>query len=278
LKILIDKVIEEKKLQRENIFLKKRIKERHKYDELIGISPRMQEIYEVIDRISLSSSTVLIHGESGTGKELVARVIHNNSNRKDKPFVPVNCGTIIEEAHEARLSNNVMNLFESAQGGTIFLDEIAEVTPSLQAGLLQVFQEKEMDAEVSKMESHMDVRIIASTNRDMEEVAKAGHLRKDLFYRLDVFSIKIPPLRERKEDICLLLNHFLNIFGACNKKKIPGMSHEAMDLLLDYHWPGNVGQLRDLIERICALGLEDAIKAADLPSEIIKFGETSKTY
>jgi DNA-binding NtrC family response regulator len=278
LKILIDKVIEEKKLERENIFLKKRLKERHKYDELIGISPKMQEIYEIIDRISLSSPTVLIQGESGTGKELVARVIHKNSDRKDKPFIPVNCGAIVEGNHEAELFSHVMSLFEAARGGTIYLDEIAEIARSLQVKLLQAFQEKEIRPEGSKMESDIDVRVIAATKIDTEEAIKTGHLRKDLFYRLDVFSIKIPPLRERKEDICLLLNHFLNIFSAKTKRKVAGVSPEAMDLLLDYHWPGNVRQLEEVIKRVLALGVEETIEAADLPSEIIKFGEISKTY
>jgi DNA-binding NtrC family response regulator len=279
LKILIDRIIEKRKLQRENIFLKKRLKERHKYDELIGISPRMQEIYEIIDRISLSSPTVLIQGESGTGKELVARVIHKNSDRKDKPFVPVNCGAIVEGIQETELFSHVMSLFEAAQGGTIFLDEIAEITPSLQVKLLQAFQEKEISPESGKIvESDIDVRVMAATKRDAEEAIKSGHLRKDLFYRLDVFSIKIPPLRERKEDICILLNHFLNKFSARTKRKVVGVSPEAMGLLLDYHWPGNVRQLGEVIERAFALGVEETIKAADLPSEIIKFGETSKKY
>ena len=278
LKILIDKIIEEKRLQKENIFLKKRVRERHRYDALIGINPRMQEIYEIIDRISLSSSTVIILGESGTGKELVARVIHKKSDRKDKPFIPVNCGGIAEGSRKSEPSGHVMSLFEAAQGGTIFLDEIAEITQPLQVKMLQVFQEKESSPEAGKLESDMDVRVIAATNRDLDEALKRGHIRKDLFYRLDVFSIKIPPLRERKEDLCLLLNHYLNIFSTRNKTRAPGVSPEAMDLLLDYHWPGNVNQLIDVIERICTPGLKETIEAADLPSEIIKYGKTSKIY
>jgi len=278
LKILIDKVIEEKKLQKENIFLKRRLKERYKYDELIGISPKMQEIYGIVDRISLSSPTVLIQGESGTGKELVARVIHKNSDRKDKPFIPVNCGAIVEGIPEAELFSHVIGLFKSAQGGTIFLDEIAEITPSLQVKLLQAFQEKEISPEDYTRESDIDVRVIAATNRDVEEAVKSGDLRKDLFYRLDVFSIKLPPLRDRKEDICLLMNHFLNKFSTRAKRKVVGVSPEAMDFLLNYHWPGNVRQLEEVIESVFALGMDETIKATDLPSEIIKFGETSKTY
>lgn len=278
LKILVDKVIEEIKLQRQNKFLKKRIRERHKYDGLVGISTKMQEIYEIIERISLSSPTVLIQGERGTGKELVARVIHKKSDRKDKPFVPVNCKGIAEGVEEIELSSHVTSLFETAQGGTIFLDEITEMTPALQVKFLQAFQEKEISSEGGKTVSDIDVRIMAATNRDVEEAVKTGDLREDLFYRLDVFSIQVPPLRERKEDICLLVNHFLNIFSARAKRKTLGVSPEAMDLLLDYHWPGNVRQLEDVLERVFATGVEEIIEATHLPSEIIIFGETSKKY
>jgi DNA-binding NtrC family response regulator len=288
LKILIDRIIEKRKLQRENIFLKKRLKERHKYDELIGISPKMQEIYEIIDRISLSSPTVLIQGESGTGKELVARVIHKNSDRKDKPFIPVNCGAIVEGLLESELFGHVkgaftgafvdkIGLFEAAEGGTIFLDEIAEVNPALQVKLLRVLQEKKIRPVGNTRELEIDVRIIAATNRDVEEAKRSGALRNDLFYRLNVVSIKLPPLIERKEDISLLTNHFLDKFGARSKRKVVGVNPKVMDILLNYHWPGNVRQLENMIERAFALGAADIIQISDLPPEIRGSGEFSKT-
>jgi DNA-binding NtrC family response regulator len=288
LKILIDRIIEKRKLQRENIFLKKRLKERHKYDELIGISPRMQEIYEIIDRISLSSPTVLIQGESGTGKELVARVIHKNSDRKDKPFVPVNCGAIVEGILESELFGHVrgaftgaivdkIGLFEAAEGGTIFLDEIAEVNPALQVKLLRVLQERKIRPVGNTRELDIDVRIIAATNQDVEEAKRSGALRNDLFYRLNVVSIKLPPLIERKEDISLLTNHFIDKFSARSKRKVMSVNLEVMDILLNYHWPGNVRQLENMIERAFALGAGEIIKVSDLPPEIRGSGEISKT-
>ncbi len=288
LKILIDRIIEKRKLERENKFLKKKLKERHKYYELIGISPRMQEIYEIIDRISLSSPTVLIQGESGTGKELVARVIHKNSDRRDRPFVPVNCGAIVEGLLESELFGHVrgaftgayadkIGLFEAAEGGTLFLDEIAEVNPALQVKLLRVLQEMKIRPIGTTRELDIDVRIIAATNQDVEEAKRNGALRNDLFYRLNVVSIKLPPLIERKEDISLLANHFLNKFSARNKRKVVGVNPEVMDILLHYHWPGNVRQLENMIERAFALGVAETIQISDLPPEIRGSGEFSKT-
>ncbi|MBW1909227.1 MAG: sigma-54-dependent Fis family transcriptional regulator [Deltaproteobacteria bacterium] len=288
IKILIDRIIEKKKLQNENIFLKKRLKERYKYDELIGISPKMQEIYEIIDRISLSSPIVLIQGESGTGKELVARVIHKNSDRKDKPFIPVNCGAMVEGLLESELFGYVkgaftgafsdkIGLFEAAQGGTIFLDEIAEITPALQVKLLRVLQERKIRPVGDTRESDIDVRVITATNRDVEEAVKSGALRKDLFYRVNVVSIKLPLLVERKEDIPLLINHFLSKFSAMSKRRVVGVSPDAMDILLNYHWPGNVRQLENMIERAFALGIDETIQLGDLPPEIRGSKETSET-
>ncbi|MBW2035211.1 MAG: sigma-54-dependent Fis family transcriptional regulator, partial [Deltaproteobacteria bacterium] len=288
IKILIDRIIEKKKLQNENIFLKKRLKERYKYDELIGISPKMQEIYEIIDRISLSSPIVLIQGESGTGKELVARVIHKNSDRKDKPFIPVNCGAMVEGLLESELFGYVkgaftgafsdkIGLFEAAQGGTIFLDEIAEITPALQVKLLRVLQERKIRPVGDTRESDIDVRVITATNRDVEEAVKSGALRKDLFYRVNVVSIKLPPLVERKEDISLLIIHFMNKFNAMSKRRVVGVSPDAMDILLNYHWPGNVRQLENMIERAFALGIDETIQLGDLPPEIRGSKETSET-
>jgi DNA-binding NtrC family response regulator len=287
LKVLIDRIIEKKELEEENLLLKSRLQERVQYDELVGVSLKMQEIYKIIERISLSCPTVLIRGESGTGKELVAKVIHQNSDRREKLFIPVNCGAIVEGLLESELFGHVkgsftgaikdsIGLFKAASGGTVFLDEIAEVSPSIQVKLLRVLQEKKIRPVGGTKEFEVDVRVIAATNRDLEEAIKSGALRKDLFYRLNVISIKMPPLREIKDDIPILTNHFLKKFNATSKNKIESISPKALDLLLDYHWPGNVRQLENVIERAFALGVDGKIKAADLPPEIRKSGETSK--
>ena len=263
------------------------MKERYERDGLVGTSLKMQEIYEIIDKISPRSPTVLIQGESGTGKELVARVIHQKSDRKDKPFVAVNCGAIVGGLLESELFGHVkgaftgaiadkIGLFKAAECGTIFLDEIAEIAPSLQVKLLRVLQEKKIRPVGDTRESEIDVRVIAATNRDPEEAVKSGILRRDLFYRLNVVSIKMPPLRERKEDIPLLINYFLNKYGFRSKNRDISISPEAMDVMLSYHWPGNVRQLENVIERAFALGVGKTIKVSDLPPEIRNFGETSK--
>lgn len=287
LMLLIDRIIENKKLEKENVLLKRGLKAQQKYDDLVGISPKMREISEIIDRISMDRPTVLIEGESGTGKEVVARMIHQNSECRDKPFISINCGAIVEGLLESELFGHVkgaftgaikdkIGLFEAANGGTIFLDEIVEMPAPLQVKLLRVLQDKKIRPVGSTRESGVDVRIIAATNRDPEEATESGALRKDLFYRINVVSIKIPPLRGRKEDIPLLINHFLAKFNGRSNKEVTNISPHAMDILESFHWPGNVRQLENVIERAFALGVEETIRVADLPSEIRKFGETSK--
>ena len=284
LKILIDRIFEKKKLQQENRLIKKRLQERNNkdgygYDRLIGVSPKMQDIYERIDRISMNSPTVLIQGESGTGKEMVAHVVHDNSIRKDMPFIPVNCGAISEGLLESELFGHVkgaftgairenIGLFRASDKGSIFLDEIAEISPATQVKLLRVLQDKMVRPVGGTKETKVDVRVIAATNRDLEEAIKSGALRKDLYYRLNVVSIKIPPLNERKEDIPLLINHFLQEFNLNRNDQIKGISSTAMDLLLNYYWPGNVRELENVIERAFALGVKGIINLDDLPSEI----------
>jgi DNA-binding NtrC family response regulator len=284
LKILIDRIVEKKKLQKENIIIKRRLRERYRYDELVGVSPKMQEIYEIIDRISINAPTVLIQGESGTGKEVVARVIHQNSDCKDKAFIPVNCGAMVEGLLESELFGHVKGsftgaikdkagLFKAAEGGTIFLDEIAELTPHLQVKLLRVLQDKKVRPVGDTAETNVDVRVIAATNRNLEEAIKSGAMRKDLFYRLNVVSIKMPPLRDRKEDVPLFINYFLNKFNELNTRKVEHISPEAMNAMLNYHWPGNVRQLENAIERAFVLGLGNIIEIKDLPSELRELGE-----
>ena len=288
LKVLINRIIEQKKLLDENLILKKRLNERYKYDDLIGAHPKMQEIYRIIDRISLNSPTVLIQGESGTGKELLANIIHQNSNRKDKPFIPVNCGAIAEGLLESELFGHVkgsftgafkdtIGLFRAADGGAIFLDEITEIRPYLQVKLLRVIQEKKIRPVGDTKEYKINVRLIAASNRDLDEAMMNGILRKDLFYRLNVVSIKMPSLIEIKDDITLLINHFIKKFNAASKKKIEGVTPETLGVLINYHWPGNVRQLENVIERAFALGVDKTITINDLPPEIRKLSKDSIT-
>ncbi|MCD6262766.1 MAG: sigma-54-dependent Fis family transcriptional regulator [Deltaproteobacteria bacterium] len=286
LKVLVDRIAEKKTLERENLVLKNRLKERyHCYDNMVGVSRPMQDIYDIIDRIKMSSPTVLIYGESGTGKEVLARVIHKNSDRGNKPFVPVNCGAVSEGLLESELFghikgsftgavDNKIGLFRAAEGGTIFLDEIAKSSPSFQVKLLRVLQEKKIRPVGDIKEIDVDVRVIAAMNGEPETVINEGKLRPDLFYRLNVVSIKLPPLRSRKEDISFLISHFLEKFNAVNKNKISSVSSEAMFALLNYDWPGNVRQLENVIERAFALGTKNTIGISDLPAEIRQSQDT----
>jgi DNA-binding NtrC family response regulator len=279
LKILIERIIERKKLQLENIMIKQRLKDRYSFDQLVGRSPKMQQIYEVIDRISTGSPTVLIQGESGTGKELVANVIHQNSVRRDKPFIPVNCGAISEGLLESELFGHVkgaftgaikdnIGLFKAADGGTIFLDEIAEVPPALQVKLLRALQERKIRSVGDTREFGIDVRVIAATNKNLEKAIENKSFRKDLYYRLNVISINMPPLRDIKDDIPHLVHHFMKKFRKETHRDVTRVAPDVIDLLMRYDWPGNVRQLENIIERAFALGEGDIICAKDLPSEI----------
>ncbi len=279
LKILIDRIIEKRKLLLENVLIKRRLKERYNYDQLVGKSQKMQQIYEVIDRISSGSPTILIRGESGTGKELVANVIHQNSVRRKQPFIPVNCGAIAEGLLESELFGHVkgaftgavkdsIGLFKAANGGTIFLDEIAEVPPTLQVKLLRALQERKIRPVGDTHETEIDVRVIAATNKNLEEAIKNKTFREDLYYRLNVISLHMPPLREIKEDIPHLINHFIKKFSEESHRVVTRITPEALDLIINYDWPGNVRQLENVIERAFALGIDDTIQASDLPPEL----------
>jgi DNA-binding NtrC family response regulator len=286
-KILIQRIAEKKRLQQENIQIKQRLKERFSYNGVVGKSPSMQEIYTVIDRISMGSPTVLIQGESGTGKELVANVIHQNSDRRDKPFIPVNCGAISEGLLESELFGHVkgaftgavrdsIGLFKAADDGTIFLDEIAEVSPAVQVKLLRVLQEKKIRPVGDYRETEVNVRVIAATNKDLEKSIKNNTFREDLFYRLNVILIKMPALRTIKEDIPFLINHFIKKYSSGMGGEELRVSPEALNALINYHWPGNVRQLENVIERAYALRTGKIIKSSDLPPEIQNFGENLK--
>ena len=278
LKIIIDRIVEEKKIKRENVLLKKRIKERHKYGEMVGISLRMQEIYEIIDRMKSHSPNVLIQGESGTGKELAAHVIHQNSPRKDKPFSPFNCSSLVKKLPETIKPKTFIDLLKPYEGGTIFLDEIAEIPPHIQHELLRAMQHKQMESDANNEKPDSGLRIISATNKDIKESLENGSLERKFFNYLNAVSIKIPPLRERKEDICLLIIYFLHKFKNRSEKKILNVSLDAMDYLLKYNWPGNVIQLENVVERSFAFGVDPSIQVEDLPDEIRAFGKIAKPY
>ena len=284
-KILIDRIIEKQKLKEENQLIRNRLKERYKYDELVGMSPKMQNIYKTIDKISFGSPTVLIEGESGTGKELTANVIHNNSDRSEGPFIPVNCGAIAESLLESELFGHVrgaftgaskdsIGLFKAADGGTIFLDEIGEVSTAVQVSLLRVLQEKKVRPVGDTRETEVNVRVIAATNKKLEDAIKNKTFREDLYYRLNVISITMPPLREIREDIPLLISHLIKKHRRKDAAIVPEVSPEAMALLMGYHWPGNVRQLENVFERAFALGVKDVLHVKDLPNEIAQQSST----
>jgi DNA-binding NtrC family response regulator len=275
LKILIEKIYEEKKLKQGNIILKSRLKERHRFDQLVGISLKMQEIYEQIDRMSRNSPNVLIQGESGTGKELTAHVIHNNSDRRRKAFVPVNCKSFGKGIAENQTYNHALNLFKTSAGGTIFFDEFTEINPDTQAEISRAYTDI-LQTAPGDNKPVSDVRLLAATNRDLEESVGREIFDQGLLNCINEVIIQMPPLRERKEDICLLINHFLDQFNTKRENTVMNISPDTLDVLLRYNWPGNVIQLENVIERAFALKVDLTIELDDLPSEIKTFGEISK--
>jgi len=264
LKIIIDRIVEEKQLKQANIVLRKRLKERHKYDLLVGISLRMQEIYETIDNMSGKSPHVIIQGESGTGKELTARVVHRIGGRSEKPFVPLVCKRIARDLPVADYRTHLGGIIQSAMGGTIYLDELADIAPEMQPVLTEV------------VAGGGDVRVIAASNQDLASAVERGALDGSLVKGLKDVSILMPPLRDRKEDLCLLIHHFLEKFNAGREKRIYSVTPMALDYLLTYNWPGNLIQLENVIERAFALGVERVIDVEHLPEEIKAAGEISK--
>jgi DNA-binding NtrC family response regulator len=273
LKVIIDRILDEKQLKQEKIFLKTRVKDRHRYDALVGLSLRMQEIYDTIERMRDASPNVLIEGESGTGKELAAHVIHRTSDRSKKPFVTVTCQSIFKHVAPDRYGGRIRELLGSAQEGALFLDEVCELPAEAQAELAAVLREQAM---FPGGDRRPPVRIIAATNRALKEAVAKGVLAKELGPGLHQVFIRMPPLKDRKEDICLLINHFLHQFNARSPQKVFAVAPEAMDYLLGYQWPGNVIQLENVIERAFALGVELVIQIDDLPAEIRTAGEIQR--
>ncbi|HLG29329.1 MAG TPA: sigma-54 dependent transcriptional regulator [Candidatus Brocadiales bacterium] len=277
LSALLQKASEKKLLSRENISLKRLVSNRRKPTPLLGQSRAMTPIFKLIDKVAEADSTVLIQGESGTGKELVAIAIHEKSKRAERPFVIVNCAALPETLLESELFGHTkgsftgahesrIGLFEVADGSTLFLDEIGELTMSTQAKLLRMLQSGEMRRVGENKVIHVDARIIAATNKNLQQEVKNGRFREDLFFRLNIITITLPPLRERKEDIGLLVGHFLDVFKTqTNAKKI---SPDAMNVLVNYNWPGNVRELENTIERLVILTDGDLIEAKDLPSDL----------
>jgi len=290
--IHISKAQKENLLIRENRLLRMEVKKKFEFNNIIGKSKKMQEVFSMIEKVAPSNSTVIIYGGSGTGKELVAKAIHYHSPRSDKPFIAFNCGAIPETLIESELFGHTKGaftgaiqakrgLFEEATGGTILLDEISTLQPSVQIKLLRVLQEKTVMRVGSTEETKIDVRVIAATNENLEANMRNGRFREDLYYRLHVFPIFLPGLRTRKEDIPLLAYHFLDLYTQETGKQIRGISKEAMNLLLEYQWPGNVRELENMIERAVIMAETDYLLPKDLPknlrggfTDLIKRGAT----
>lgn len=279
LRIQIYKAIEKQAIQSENIILKQQLKKKYSFEDIIGKSELMQNVFQLIDKIADSDSTVIIYGESGTGKELVARAVHNVSHRNNKSLIPVNCGAIPEELLESELFGHEkgaftgahktkIGRFEVADGGTVFLDEIGDMSPNLQVKILRVLQQHEFERVGGVKPIKVDIRVIAATHRDLEKAVMDGKFREDLYYRLNVIPIVIPPLRERKSDIPLLVSCFIDKFNKEKGKLITDISGEALECLLKYNWPGNVRELQNIIERVVILKGTGVIGIEDLPEKL----------
>jgi len=279
--LVIKKALEFQRLRQENVLLRKTVREKYALVQLIGTSDEIHAVQAFIEKVADSDSTVLIQGESGTGKELVARMLHFNSMRRDRPLVPVNCGAIPETLLESELFghekgaftgaiNARMGRFELAHGGTLFLDEIAEMSLPLQVKLLRAIQERCFERVGGTKTIRVDVRIIAATNQDLEQAVEGRRFRQDLFYRLNVIPITIPPLRERRSDIPILIDHFIKSFNESKRAAIAGVEGDAMAALMQYQWPGNIRELENLVERVVILKQAGTVTLADLPDKIVQ--------
>jgi transcriptional regulator with GAF, ATPase, and Fis domain len=277
--IFVEKALKFKNLEEENIRLKKELKGKYHYKNIVGTSKVIKKIYNLIEKVSDTDGTVLITGASGTGKELIARSIHYNSQRSDKPMVVINCGAIPEALLESELFGHEkgaftgaykkrIGRFEMANGGTIFLDEIGEMSPSLQIKLLRVLQEQQFERVGATKTLHVDLRFIAATNKNLTTAINMEKFREDLYYRLNVIPIKVPSLKQRRSDIPLLIDFFLKKFQKGKREKITGFSQVALDLILAYDWPGNVRELENVIKRLTILSEGPVVSFDDLPENI----------
>lgn len=277
-KITLSRAVSYAQLKEENILLRDSLREKFDFGKLIGYSEPMKRVFEKIQKVALTDSTVLVQGESGTGKELVARAIHYNSDRKNKPLVTVNCAAIPQDLLESELFGHEKGAFtgairsrpgrfEIADGGTIFLDEIGDMNPALQVKILRVLQEKQFERIGGIKTINVDVRIIAATNQDLAELVRQKRFREDLYYRINVIPIHLPPLRERGTDIAILANHFLKKFNQQKKKNVKQIEPRAMEALMSYPWPGNVRELENLIEMLVVMKETGNITLEDLPEK-----------
>ena len=279
--VRLKNLIRNKELFRFNKILRKQINTNYNFENIIGKSSVMKKIFEMVKQVSEVNTNILITGATGTGKELIARAIHNNGNRKDKPFIPVNCGAIPDNLYESEFfgykkgaftgaDTNYEGLFKSADSGTIFLDEIAELPKHMQVKLNRVLQEREIKPIGSSFTIKIDVRILAATNKNLEEEVKSGSFREDLFYRINVVELKLPSLAERKDDVPLLVDHFINKYNRELNKSIMGIDNEVIKLFMSYDWKGNLRELENMIERAVLLCQEDIITPKYLPSHIFE--------
>jgi DNA-binding NtrC family response regulator len=273
---LVDQAIEHGRLKAENRLLQRQLRTRYRFENIVGSSPALRYALEMVEKVADSDSTVLITGESGTGKELFARALHYNSRRADRLLVTVNCGAIPEELLESELFGHVRGAFTNAvshrqgrfslaHGGTIFLDEIGDMSPNLQVKLLRVLQERTFEPVGSSKSVSVDVRVVAATNQDLPVAIREKRFREDLYYRLNVIPIEVPPLRERREDVPLLIRHFLDTLNAEKGRGVTGFEEQALERVLAHDWPGNVRELENLIERLVILRGEGEIRLEDLP-------------
>ncbi|MCM0606274.1 MAG: sigma-54-dependent Fis family transcriptional regulator [Xanthomonadaceae bacterium] len=271
------RAMEHRKLQRDNTALRQVVKRSWSMNGIVGKSPEMKSVFDLVSRVSQATANILIMGESGTGKEMVARAIHESGPRSKKPFVAINCTAIPETLLESELFGHAKGsftgaiqrkrgLFEEAEGGTLFLDEIGDMNVLLQTKLLRVIQEKKVRAVGENMTKDVDVRIIAATHKDLKSAMKDGRFREDLYYRLSVIPIVIPPLRQRKEDVPLLAEHFLQKYSATNNLRVKGFSKRAMNKLMSFRWDGNVRELENVVERAVVLATDSMISEGDIPT------------
>jgi len=280
LKMLARGALEKLHLESENLYLKRELEQKYQFSNIIGRSPKIQEVFSLVERVAKTASTVLIRGESGTGKELIAKAIHYASPRREKRFLSINCGALPENLLESELFGHEKGaftgavrdkkgLFQEADQGTLFLDEIGEMTPPMQVKLLRALQDRKIRRVGGNREESIDVRIIAATNQDLQALIQSGQFREDLYYRINVIPIHLPALRQRREDIPLLVEHFLHKYSMLMGLEIKPISIEAMKVLEAYDWPGNVRELENSIERALALSTSDRLTTRDLPSHLV---------